>query len=293
MSAKLIDGKLVSEKLLSSVKKRCDERVKKGLRAPCLAVILVGDDPASAVYVKNKKKACEKVGIYSLSYEKSSEFTEDELLSLIQELNQNDGVDGILVQLPLPSHIDENKIIEKIHPQKDVDGFHPYNIGRLAVKRPLLRPCTPKGIMLMLEEYGIDVAGKNVTIVGQSNIVGLPSALEMLLDKATVTVCHIATRDLQAEVSRADIVVVGVGCPNLIKGNWIKEGAVVIDVGINRLENGELCGDVEFEVAKEKASYITPVPGGVGPMTIASLLDNTLMVVQLREDGIEPFVGNF
>ncbi|MBN3860234.1 bifunctional methylenetetrahydrofolate dehydrogenase/methenyltetrahydrofolate cyclohydrolase FolD [Neisseriaceae bacterium PsAf] len=284
MSAKLIDGKLVSEKLLTSVKKKCDARIDKGLRAPCLAVVLVGDDPASAVYVRNKKKACEKVGIRSLSYEKNSKFTEHELLSLVQELNENDEVDGILVQLPLPSHIDENKIIEKIHPQKDVDGFHPYNIGRLAIKRPLLRPCTPKGVMLMLEEYGIDVKGKNVTIVGQSNIVGRPIALEMLLKRATITICHTATKDLKAEVQRADIVVAGVGRPNLIKGDWIQEGAVVIDVGINRLENGKLCGDVEFEVAKERASYITPVPGGVGPMTIASLLDNTLIAAGLRDE---------
>ncbi|MBR5940117.1 MAG: bifunctional methylenetetrahydrofolate dehydrogenase/methenyltetrahydrofolate cyclohydrolase FolD, partial [Neisseriaceae bacterium] len=233
--------------------------------------------------VRNKKNACEKVGFRSLSYEKSADFSEAELLALIDELNNDETVDGILVQLPVPPHIDSQKIIERIRPDKDVDGFHPYNIGRLAVKMPLMRPCTPKGVMTMLSEYGIDVKGKNVTIVGQSNIVGRPQALEMLMNRATITVCHTATKDLPAEVKRADIVVAAVGRPNCIKGEWIKDGAVVIDVGINRLDNGKLCGDVEFETAREKASYITPVPGGVGPMTIASLLENTLEAAKLHD----------
>lgn len=283
MSAQIIDGKAVSVKCLDKIAAEVLARKEQNKRPPCLAVILVGDNPASQVYVRNKKNACEKVGFRSLSYEKSADFSEAELLALIDELNNDDTVDGILVQLPVPPHIDSQKIIERIRPDKDVDGFHPYNIGRLAVKMPLMRPCTPKGVMTMLAEYGIDVKGKNVTIVGQSNIVGRPQALEMLMNRATITVCHTATKDLPAEVGRADIVVAAVGRPNCIKGEWIKDGAVVIDVGINRLENGKLCGDVEFATAQEKASYITPVPGGVGPMTIASLLENTLEAAKLHD----------
>lgn len=283
MTAQIIDGKAVSIKCLDKIAAEVENRKAQNKRPPCLAVILVGDNPASHVYVRNKKNACEKVGFRSLSYEKSADFSEAELLALIDELNNDDTVDGILVQLPVPPHIDSQKIIERIRPDKDVDGFHPYNIGRLAVKMPLMRPCTPKGVMTMLAEYGIDVKGKNVTIVGQSNIVGRPQALEMLMNRATITVCHTATKDLPAEVGRADIVVAAVGRPNCIKGEWIKDGAVVIDVGINRLENGKLCGDVEFATAQEKASYITPVPGGVGPMTIASLLENTLEAAKLHD----------
>ena len=283
MTAQIIDGKAVSIKCLDKIAAEVENRKAQNKRPPCLAVILVGDNPASHVYVRNKKNACEKVGFRSLSYEKSADFSEAELLALIDELNNDDTVDGILVQLPVPPHIDSQKIIERIRPDKDVDGFHPYNIGRLAVKMPLMRPCTPKGVMTMLSEYGIDVKGKNVTIVGQSNIVGRPQALEMLMNRATITVCHTATKDLPAEVKRADIVVAAVGRPNCIKGEWIKDGAVVIDVGINRLDNGKLCGDVEFETAREKASYITPVPGGVGPMTIASLLENTLEAAKLHD----------
>ena len=283
MTAQIIDGKAVSVKCLDKIAVEVENRKAQNKRPPCLAVILVGDNPASHVYVRNKKNACEKVGFRSLSYEKSADFSEAELLALIDELNNDDTVDGILVQLPVPDHIDSQKIIERIRPDKDVDGFHPYNIGRLAVKMPLMRPCTPKGVMTMLAEYGIDVKGKNVTIVGQSNIVGRPQALEMLMNRATITVCHTATKDLPAEVARADIVVAAVGRPNCIKGEWIKDGAVVIDVGINRLENGKLCGDVEFATAREKASYITPVPGGVGPMTIASLLENTLEAAKLHD----------
>lgn len=283
MTAQIIDGKAVSVKCLDKIAAEVAKRTAENKRPPCLAVILVGDNPASHVYVRNKKNACEKVGFRSLSYEKSADFSEAELLALIDELNNDDTVDGILVQLPVPDHIDSQKIIERIRPDKDVDGFHPYNIGRLAVKMPLMRPCTPKGVMTMLAEYGIDVKGKNVTIVGQSNIVGRPQALEMLMNRATITVCHTATKDLPAEVGRADIVVAAVGRPNCIKGEWIKDGAVVIDVGINRLENGKLCGDVEFATASEKASFITPVPGGVGPMTIASLLENTLEAAKLHD----------
>ncbi|MBR7002817.1 MAG: bifunctional methylenetetrahydrofolate dehydrogenase/methenyltetrahydrofolate cyclohydrolase FolD [Neisseriaceae bacterium] len=283
MTAQIIDGKAVSLKCLDKIADEVKMRQAQNKRPPCLAVILVGDNPASHVYVRNKKNACEKVGFRSLSYEKSADFSEAELLALIDELNNDNTVDGILVQLPVPDHIDSQKIIERIRPDKDVDGFHPYNIGRLAVKMPLMRPCTPKGVMTMLAEYNIDVKGKNVTIVGQSNIVGRPQALEMLMNRATITVCHTATKDLPAEVGRADIVVAAVGRPNCIKGEWIKDGAVVIDVGINRLENGKLCGDVEFATAQEKASYITPVPGGVGPMTIASLLENTLEAAKLHD----------
>ena len=283
MTAQIIDGKAVSQKCLDKIAAEVAQRTAENKRPPCLAVILIGDNPASQVYVRNKKNACEKVGFRSLSYEKSADFSEAELLALIDELNNDDTVDGILVQLPVPEHIDSQKIIERIRPDKDVDGFHPYNIGRLAVKMPLMRPCTPKGVMTMLAEYDIDVKGKNVTIVGQSNIVGRPQALEMLMNRATITVCHTATKDLPAEVGRADIVVAAVGRPNCIKGEWIKDGAVVIDVGINRLDNGKLCGDVEFATASEKASFITPVPGGVGPMTIASLLENTLEAAKLHD----------
>lgn len=276
MSAQIIDGKSVSQKVLDGVKEEVEKRVAEGQRRPKLAVVLIGDDPASHVYVRNKKKACEKVGVLSESIEKPSSFKEDELLALIDELNSDKSVDGILVQLPLPGHIDPDKVIERIRPDKDVDGFHPYNVGRLALRMPLMRSCTPKGVMTLLDHYGLDVAGKNVTIVGQSNIVGRPQALEMLLKRATVTICHSKTKDLRAEVSRADVLVVAMGKPKFIPGEWIKEGAIVVDVGINRLEDGKLAGDVDFESAKERAAWITPVPGGVGPMTIASLMENTL-----------------
>lgn len=283
MTAQLIDGKKVSEKCLVTVRECVDARVARGLRAPGLAVVLVGDNPASAVYVRNKKAACEKVGFQSFSYHLPSQTSEDELLNLINELNNNDEIDGILVQLPLPQHIDSQKVLEKINPNKDVDGFHPYNVGRLSVRMPLMRPCTPKGVMTLLKEYDIDVKRKKVTIVGASNIVGRPMMLEMLLAGATPTICHRFTENLADEVGQADIVVAAVGNPNLIKGEWIKQGAVVVDVGINRLEDGTLCGDVDFATAKERAAWITPVPGGVGPMTIASLLENTLQAAELSD----------
>lgn len=276
MSAQLIDGKAVAEKLLEKVRAGVEERLGQGKRAPALAVILVGDNPASAVYVGSKKKACEKAGIRSVAYDLPATTSQQQLLEIIDGLNADDGVDGILVQLPLPAQIDPQAVIERIDPKKDVDGFHPYNVGRLAIKMPLLRPCTPRGVMTLLEEYGIDPKGKKAVIVGASNIVGRPQALEMLLARATVTVCHSATQNLAEEVAGADILVAGVGIPNFVKGEWIKPGAVVIDVGINRLDTGKLCGDVEFDVARERAGFITPVPGGVGPMTVATLLQNTL-----------------
>lgn len=283
MTAQLIDGKKISQQRIEAVAQAVKARQEKGLHTPCLAVVLVGDDPASAVYVRNKKLACQKSGIESRSYELPSETTQDDLLKLVDELNGDPAVDGILVQLPLPAHIDSQAVLERIEPHKDVDGFHPYNVGRLVVKMPLMRPCTPKGVMTLLEAYGIDPKGKKAVVVGASNIVGRPQALELLLSRATVTICHSATQNLADEVAAADILVVGVGIPNFVKGEWIKPGAVVIDVGINRLDDGSLCGDVEFDVAKERASMITPVPGGVGPMTIATLLENTVHAASLHD----------
>ncbi|MBF1279357.1 MAG: bifunctional methylenetetrahydrofolate dehydrogenase/methenyltetrahydrofolate cyclohydrolase FolD [Neisseria lactamica] len=283
MTAQLIDGKKISQQRIEAVAQAVKARQEKGLHTPCLAVVLVGDDPASAVYVRNKKLACQKSGIESRSYELPSETTQDDLLKLVDELNGDSAVDGILVQLPLPAHIDSQAVLERIVPHKDVDGFHPYNVGRLVVKMPLMRPCTPKGVMTLLEAYGIDPKGKKAVIVGASNIVGRPQALELLLSRATVTICHSATQNLADEVAAADILVVGVGIPNFVKGEWVKPGAVVIDVGINRLDDGSLCGDVEFDIAKERASMITPVPGGVGPMTIATLLENTLHAASLHD----------
>ena len=283
MTAQLIDGKKISQQRIEAVAQAVKTRQEKGLHTPCLAVVLVGDDPASAVYVRNKKLACQKSGIESRSYELPSETTQDDLLKLVDELNGDPAVDGILVQLPLPAHIDSQAVLERIEPHKDVDGFHPYNVGRLVVKMPLMRPCTPKGVMTLLEAYDIDPKGKKAVVVGASNIVGRPQALELLLSRATVTICHSATQNLADEVAAADILVVGVGIPNFVKGEWVKPGAVVIDVGINRLDDGSLCGDVEFDVAKERASMITPVPGGVGPMTIATLLENTLHAASLHD----------
>ncbi|QEY24102.1 bifunctional methylenetetrahydrofolate dehydrogenase/methenyltetrahydrofolate cyclohydrolase FolD [Neisseria animalis] len=283
MTAQLINGKEISQQRLAAVAAAVEKRAAAGLHTPCLAVILVGDNPASAVYVRNKKLACQKSGIESLSYELPASTTQDELLKLVDELNSNPKVDGILVQLPLPEHIDSQVVLETILPHKDVDGFHPYNVGRLVVKMPLMRPCTPKGVMTLLESYGVDPKGKKAVVVGASNIVGRPQALELLLSRATVTVCHSATQNLAEEVAQADILVVGVGIPNFVKGEWIKPGAIVIDVGINRLADGSLCGDVEFDVAKERAGMITPVPGGVGPMTIATLLENTLHAAELHD----------
>ncbi len=276
MTAQIIDGKKIASQVRERVAKGIKERLDAGLRAPGLAVILIGNDPASEVYVNHKRRACKEVGIESVAYDLPVTTTQDELLTLIDQLNEAPDVDGILVQLPLPQHLDANLILERIRPDKDVDGFHPYNLGRLAQRMPVLRPCTPKGVITLLESTGIDLHGLDACVVGASNIVGRPMSLELLLAGCTVTTTHRFTRDLAACVSRADVVVVGVGKPNLVQGEWIKEGAIVIDVGINRLDNGTLVGDVEFAEAAKRASWITPVPGGVGPMTVATLMENTL-----------------
>jgi methenyltetrahydrofolate cyclohydrolase (EC 3.5.4.9)/5,10-methylenetetrahydrofolate dehydrogenase (NADP+) (EC 1.5.1.5) len=276
MTAKILDGKAIALELRESIRAEVDAQVAKGQNPPGLAVILVGEDPASQVYVRNKKIACEKAGFNDVSMVLPADTTEEQLLAEIDTLNARDDVHGIIVQLPVPDHIDPEKIIERIDPKKDVDGFHAYNMGRLATRMPGLAPCTPHGVMTMLEKTGIPLRGLDAVVVGASNIVGVPMALELLNARATVTVCHSATKDLAQKVSEADLVVVGVGIPNMVKGEWVKDGAIVVDVGINRLDDGTLCGDVEYDVAKEKASWITPVPGGVGPMTIATLMQNTL-----------------
>jgi len=283
MTARLIDGKSIAASVKDSVKEQIDQRLAAGKRPPGLAVVQVGEDPASSVYVANKRKTCAAVGINSLSFDLPVTITERELLDIIDGLNGDPKVDGILVQLPLPDHIDPEAVIERINVLKDVDGFHPYSIGRLAVRMPTLRPCTPYGVMRLLEETGVDLHGMEAVIVGASNIVGRPMALELMLAGATVTVCHRFTRDLPGHVGRADIVVAAAGKAGLIKGEWIKQGAIVIDVGINRLADGKLYGDVEFEPAAERAGWITPVPGGVGPMTIAMLMKNTLASCEARE----------
>lgn len=280
MTAQLIDGKAVANELKQNLKVATEQRLATGKRRPGLAVVLLGSDPASQVYVGSKRRSCEEIGFKSDSYDLPENSSENDLLALIDKLNSDDEIDGILVQLPLPAHINADRIIEHIAPHKDVDGFHPYNIGRLAQRNPQLRPCTPKGIITLLKSTGIDLRGQEAVVVGASNIVGRPMALELLLAGCTTTVCHRMTKDLEAHVRRAEILVVAVGKPNFIPGEWIKDDAVVIDVGINRLDDGSLTGDVEFNVAKEKAAWITPVPGGVGPMTVATLLENTLFAAQ-------------
>jgi len=274
--AKIIDGKRVAQSVKEGIKKEIEERLQQGFRPPGLAVVLVGNNPASEVYVNNKKKACELVGIVSTSYNLPDTTSEVTLLELVDELNQNPAIDGILIQLPLPAHINASLVLERISPAKDVDGFHPYNVGRLAVRIPTLRPCTPHGVMKLLASTGKTIRGMDAVVVGASNIVGRPMSLELLLAGCTVTTTHRFTKNLAEHVQRADIVVVGVGIPNLVKGDWIKTGAIVIDVGMNRLDNGKLCGDIEFDTAEQKAGWITPVPGGVGPMTVAMLMENTL-----------------
>ncbi len=283
MSAQIIDGKQIAADVRRQVAQGIQNRLNNNKRAPCLAVVIVGNDPASHVYVRNKKNACIEVGIASISYDLPSDTSQEALLSLVDELNSNADVDGILVQLPLPAHLNSNEILERIQPTKDVDGFHPFNLGRLAQRLPSLRPCTPKGVMKLLESTGVDLHGQEAVVVGASNIVGRPMSLELLLAGCTVTTTHRFTRDLAFHVKRADIVVVGVGKPGLVKGEWIKEGAIVIDVGINRLNDGRLVGDVDYDIAAENASWITPVPGGVGPMTVACLMENTLEAAS-RED---------
>ncbi len=276
MGADIINGKAIATSLQAGIAQRVATHIAGGGRAPGLAVILVGEDPASQVYVRSKRRACAEAGIVSFSHNLPVSTPQRSLLDLIDSLNQDARVDGILVQLPLPTHIDPETIIERILPGKDVDGFHPYNVGRLALRMPVLRPCTPRGVMTLLESTGVAIRGQNAVVVGASNLVGRPMALELLLAGCTVTVCHRFTRDLQAEVASADILVVAVGKPHLIKGEWIKPGAIVMDVGINRRSDGTLVGDVEFEAAQQRAGWITPVPGGVGPMTVATLLLNTL-----------------
>lgn len=283
MAAQLINGKTLSEKLLDDLKQRIAQRLSAGKRAPALAVILVGDSPASKIYVANKRRSCEQAGMRSLSYNLPDDTSEADLLKLVDELNHDPAVDGILVQLPLPAQINAERVIERIDPHKDVDGFHPYNVGRLALRMPLLRPCTPRGVMTMLYSLGIDLKGLNAVVVGASNIVGRPMSLELLLAGCTVTTCHRFTRNLRDIVAGADLLVVAVGKPGFIPGDWIKPGAIVIDVGINRLDSGKICGDVQFDGASERAAWITPVPGGVGPMTVATLMENTLDALESRE----------
>jgi methylenetetrahydrofolate dehydrogenase (NADP+)/methenyltetrahydrofolate cyclohydrolase len=280
MTATLIDGKATAEAMRESIKRKVEVRLAAGQRAPGLAVILVGSDPASEVYVSHKRKDCEQVGIISKAYDLPATTSQQELIELIDQLNNDAEIDGILVQLPLPAGLKADEILERIAPTKDVDGFHPFNVGRLAQRIPLLRPCTPAGIVDLLDGTGHDITGMHAVIVGASNIVGRPMGLELLLKGCTVTTCHRFTKDLASFVSQADIVVVAVGKAGIVKGEWIKEGAIVIDVGINRLDNGKLVGDVDFAAAAERASFITPVPGGVGPMTRAKLLENTLIACE-------------
>ena len=280
MTAQILDGKAIAESLKQDLKRATDMRLKSGKRPPGLVVILLGADPASEVYVSSKRRGCEEIGFKSTSYDLPVTTTEAELLELINTLNHNSEIDGILVQLPLPVHINADNIIEHIAPHKDVDGFHPYNIGRLAQRNPQLRPCTPKGMITMLNQTGIDLRGQEAVVIGASNIVGRPMSLELLLAGCTTTVCHRMTRDLELHVRRADILVVAVGKPNFIPGEWVKPGAIVLDVGINRLKDGSLVGDVEFHAARDKAAWISPVPGGVGPMTVATLLENTLYAAE-------------
>ena len=281
MTAKLIDGKKIAEKIISEIKDKVITNQSEGIAPPGLAVIQVGGDPASSVYVRNKRKACEEVGMKSFNYDLDQSTTQKELIELVESLNSNAEVNGILIQLPLPTHINETIVIETINPSKDVDGFHPYTIGRLMQRIPLLRPCTAIGVITMLEAIEIDPKGMNAVIVGASNLVGRPLNLELLLKGATTTVCHKFTKNLKDHVMSADILAVAVGKPNFVPGSWIKEDAIVFDIGINRDENGKLTGDVDFDSAKEKASWISPVPGGVGPMTVAMLIKNTLLASEL------------
>ena len=281
MTAKIIDGKSVAENLLQDLKKEIGVRSKEGIRNPSLAVILVGSDPASSIYVKNKRLACEKIGVKSIAYDLPNETSEKELLTLIETLNNDANIDGILVQSPLPAHINNDVIFETISPHKDVDGFHPKNIGLLAIRQPQLRSCTPYGVMKLIEATQLSTRGLDAIVVGASNHVGRPMGLELLLAGCTVTICHRYTQHLQQKIELADIVVAAAGIPDMIKGSWIKPGAIAIDIGINRLESGKIIGDIEFDIAKTRAGFITPVPGGVGPMTVATLMENTLLAQKL------------
>ncbi|HFD3887156.1 bifunctional methylenetetrahydrofolate dehydrogenase/methenyltetrahydrofolate cyclohydrolase FolD [Serratia marcescens] len=284
MSAKIIDGKTIAQQVRNEVAEQVKQRLVAGKRAPGLAVVLVGENPASQIYVASKRRACDEVGFLSRSYDLPAATSEAELLALIDQLNADEEIDGILVQLPLPAGIDNVKVLERIHPDKDVDGFHPYNVGRLCQRAPKLRPCTPRGIVTLLERYNIDTYGLNAVVVGASNIVGRPMSMELLLAGCTTTVTHRFTKNLRHHVENADLLVVAVGKPGFIPGDWIKPGAIVVDVGINRLESGKVVGDVDFDAASERAAYITPVPGGVGPMTVATLIQNTLQACEEYHD---------
>jgi methylenetetrahydrofolate dehydrogenase (NADP+) / methenyltetrahydrofolate cyclohydrolase len=279
----MIDGRQVAADIQRELRARIENRVAAGRRRPGLAVVMVGEDAASAIYVRNKRKACEEAGIRSVAYDLPADTSQEALDALIAGLNEDSAIDGVLVQLPLPGQLDARRVIEAIDPAKDVDGFHPYNVGRLAQRIPLLRPCTPAGVMRLLQAYEIPVRGRSAVVIGASNIVGRPMALELLLAGATTTVCHRFTADLAAELARAEIVVVAVGKPGLVRGEWIRPGAAVIDVGMNRLPDGTLCGDVEFSATAERAGWLTPVPGGVGPMTVAMLMSNALDAAERRE----------
>ena len=288
MTARIIDGKARALRLTEEITAHVAARVAAGRAPPGLAVVLVGDSPASQVYVRNKRRTTEAIGMRSFAHDLPATTSQADLLSLIDAMNRDRVVTGILVQLPLPQHIDSDLVTERIDPLKDVDGFHPYNIGRLVLKRPRLRPCTPYGCMTLLKDTGEDLVGKHAVVIGQSNIVGRPMALELLMERCTVTICHSKTRELPGLVRQADIVVAGVGKANFVQGDWVKEGAIVIDVGTNRGVDGKLCGDVDFSAALKRASWITPVPGGVGPMTIATLLANTLRAAELQDAAANP-----
>jgi methylenetetrahydrofolate dehydrogenase (NADP+)/methenyltetrahydrofolate cyclohydrolase len=283
MTARILDGKRIAQELMERIERRVAARKGKGLAEPGLAVVLVGDDAASSVYVRNKRKACHQVGFRSFDFDLPSSTMQEELIALIDKLNADPSVHGILVQSPLPDHIDEDALVDRIDPGKDVDGFQAVNVGRLALRRFGLRPCTPRGVMTLLGHTDRPVRGQHAVVVGVSNHVGRPLALELLIAGCTTTCCHKFTRDLESFIRQADIVIVAVGRPGLVKGEWVKPGAVVIDVGINRLEDGRLVGDVDFAAAAERASWITPVPGGVGPMTVATLLENTLEAAEARD----------
>lgn len=279
--AKIIDGNLIAKTLQQEVASRVKARVANGQRVPGLAVVIVGENPASKIYVGKKRRMCQELGMLSKDYNLPDNVAATELLSLIDTLNQDRTIDGILIQLPLPKHIDGNKVLESILPDKDVDGFHPYNIGKLSIGQPVLRPCTPKGIMTLLQTTGVDLKGLNAVVIGASNIVGKPMAMELINARCTVTVCRSTTRDLPAVVKQADIIVAATGVAEMVKGDWVKPGAIVIDVGINKLPNGKLVGDVNFAAAEKNAGWITPVPGGVGPMTVATLMENTLYAAEV------------
>lgn len=288
MSAQLIDGKAVAARIQADLKLAIDARLRRGQRAPALATVLVGEDPASQIYVRNKRRTCEALGIRSVPVHLDAGIDTAELLAQVDRLNADESVDGILVQLPLPPQLDTTAVIERIRPDKDVDGFHPYNLGRLAQRQPVLRPCTPYGVIELLRSIGEPFYGRRAVVVGASNIVGRPMGLELLLAGATTTVCHRFTRDLADEVARAEILVVAVGKPGLLRGEWIAPGATVVDVGMNRLDDGSLAGDVDFSVAARRAAWITPVPGGVGPMTVTMLMSNTLAAAEARSAVEEP-----